>query len=206
MRPGSALCWQASAVAEMQIPFSLRGLQGMVAVEVVANDDPARWGYRLFAGTESLDQIVGFPVCTARVTYPAEGYAAVFGWVQLAQSTDSSGDPTIFEVDPIQVYEQVATPFAWFGVTPVLFDAPSRESTYSMRWRARSWLCTIPDAVISRDVVPVCGFDWGFDIDGRAITLAPPAELSLGVWHEHLLALHARFPTWTFHEAPLRSG
>jgi hypothetical protein len=31
-----------------------------------------------------------------------------------------------FEMDPIAIYRDVATPFAWYGLKPELFDAPSR--------------------------------------------------------------------------------
>jgi hypothetical protein len=74
------------------------------------------------------EELLVWPVCRATVTYPAEGYAAMFGWTQMVCSTDSA--PDRFEMDPIALYQQIPTPYAWFGVRPELFDAPARGSRY----------------------------------------------------------------------------
>jgi hypothetical protein len=84
------------------------------------------------------------------VAYQAQGYAAVFGWTQMVRSTDSA--PDRFEMDPIALYQQILTPYAFFGIRPELFDAPSRESRYDMTWEAHSFLCISPDAVLTRHV------------------------------------------------------
>ena len=47
------------------------------------------------------------------MTYSGHGYAAVFGWTQMVHSTD--GDSGEFETDPIAIYQQIPTPYAWFG-------------------------------------------------------------------------------------------
>jgi hypothetical protein len=62
------------------------------------------------------------------------GYAAIFGWTQLVRSTDSASAG--FEMDPIALYRDVATPFAWYGIRPELFDAPSRDPRANMDWEA----------------------------------------------------------------------
>jgi hypothetical protein len=113
-----------------------------------------------------------FPVCRATVTYPADGYAAIFGWTQLVASTDSATGG--FEMDPIAIYRDVATPFAWYGVRPELFDAPSRDPRADMDWEARSFLCISPDAVLTRHVQAIAGFSWGFTITGDLIALSQP--------------------------------
>jgi len=135
-------------------------------------------------------------VFRATVTYPADGYAAVFGWTQLVRSTDS--DPDQFEMDPIALYQQIPTPYAFFGVRPEMFDAPSREPRYDMAWEARSFLCAGPDAVLTRHVQAVAGFSWGFTISHEDITLAPPAPLGPQAWDSHLDLLRASYPAWTF--------
>jgi len=101
----------------------LRGLSGLIAVSVTPDTDPDAVGYLLLSGGQPADAARGFPVCRARVTYPAEGYAAMFGWTQMVRSTDSA--PDRLEMDPIALYQQVATPYAFFGVRPELFDAPA---------------------------------------------------------------------------------
>jgi hypothetical protein len=68
----------------------------------------------------------------------------------MVRSTDSAPDK--FEMDPIALYQQIPTPYAWFGVRPELFDAPSRDSRYDMTWEAHSFLCVSPDAVLTRHV------------------------------------------------------
>jgi hypothetical protein len=130
------------------------------------------------------------------VAYQAQGYAAVFGWTQVVRSTDSP--PGQFEMDPIALYQQVATPYAFFGVRPELFDAPSRESRHDMTWEAHSFLCTSPDAVLTRHVQAITGFTWGFTINHQDITFARPAALGAEAWESHLDLLRTSYPDWIF--------
>jgi hypothetical protein len=123
----------------LSILFSLRGLSGLISVSLTGNTDPDAIGYLLLSGGQPNDAARGFPVCRATVTYPADGYAAMFGWTQMVRSTDS--DPARFEMDPIAFYQQIPTPYAFFGVRPELFDAPSRDSRDDMTWEAHSFLC-----------------------------------------------------------------
>lgn len=181
---------------DLHIPFSLRGISGLIAVSVTCNTDPDAIGYSLLTGGQPADAARGFPVCRATVTYPAEGYAAVFGWTQLVRSTDSAPDE--FEMDPIAIYRQIPTPYAWFGVKPELFDAPSRASRLDMTWQAHSFLCVSPDAVLTRHVQTVTGFSWGFTINKQVITLTQPAALGPEAWDGHLHLLRTAYPDWTF--------
>lgn len=164
-------------MSRVELPFTLRNVDGVVSVEVEPNDDPAALGYELLAPAVPFEHLTGYPVCTAQIEYPARGYAAMFGWIQFVRSSDSEGDPSIFELDPIYLYREIPTPFAWFGLKPTLFDAPTRETRSPMRWRARSYLCAVPDAVISQEVAPVCGFGWGFDADADSITVVEATAL-----------------------------
>jgi hypothetical protein len=135
-------------------------------------------------------------VCRATVTYPAEGYAAMFGWTQMVRSTDSA--PDRFEMDPIALYQQIPTPYAWFGIRPELFDAPSRGSRHDMAWRAHSFLCVSPDAILTRHVQAIAGFSWGFTIHHKDITFACPAGLGPQAWDSHLDLLRTSYPDWIF--------
>lgn len=96
----------------------------------------------------------GLPVCTATIDYAGTGYAAAMGWVQFVRSTDS-GRPDVFELDPLALYKDVNTPYAFFGITPTLFDAPYRDAEQDLVWRARSYLATTPDAVLTPTAVPL---------------------------------------------------
>ncbi len=181
---------------DLLIPFSLRGISGLIAVAVTRNADPGAIGYSLLSGGLPTDAARGFPVCRGTVTYPAEGYAAMVGWTQMVRSTD--GAPDRFEMDPIALYRQVSTPYAWFGIRPELFDAPSRDSRYDMTWEAHSFLCVSPDAVLTPHVQVIAGFSWGFAVNHQDIAFARPAALRPEAWDSHLDLLRADYPEWIF--------
>jgi hypothetical protein len=190
---------QEDAIADahnLHISFALRGISGLIAISVTANTDPDAIGYSLLTGGQPTDAARGFPVCRAIVTYPAEGYAATFGWTQMVRSTDSA--PDRFAMDPIALYQQIRTPYAFFGGHPELFDAPSRDSRYDMAWEAHSFLRVAPDAVLTRHAQAIAGVSWGFTIDRHTITFAQPAALGPETWDNHLDLLKSSYPAWTF--------
>jgi hypothetical protein len=185
-----------TSVDNLRIDFSLRGISGNIGVSISPNTDPAAIGYSLLSYGLPVDFAVGFPVCRATVTYPADGYAAIFGWTQMVRSTDAATSD--FEMDPIAIYNEVDTPFAWYGTRPELFDAPSRDSREDMTWECHSYLCISPDAVLSRRVQAVAGFSWGFTIAGGDITFARAVALGPAAWDGHLALLRTSYPSWTF--------
>jgi hypothetical protein len=174
----------------------MRDLTGTVEVSIAPNENPDDLGYRLLSGDACTDFARGYPVCRAAVKYPADGYAAVFGWTQMVRSTDRDADN--FEMDPIAIYEHVATPFAWYGLKPALFDAPSRDFQRDLTWLAHSFLCVSPDAVITREVHAVTGFSWGFEVAGGRIGIASAEILGPASWDEHLPLLTLTYPAWNF--------
>jgi hypothetical protein len=183
-------------VAELVIPFGLRGVRGRITVDVGVNEDPLGWGCDLLTGEIPPLAALGFPVCRAVIEYDRDGYAAALGWIQLVQASDSGGEPDAFEIDPIAIYRDVATPYAWFGIKPVFFDAPFRPDRYELRWRARSFLCFSPDAVMSRWVRAATGFRWGFDVHDGEVHLSDLRLLTATAWDEHLALLRSRYPDW----------
>jgi hypothetical protein len=185
----------------VRIPFVLRDIAGHVDVSITANTDPEAIGYSLLFDGSLVDSARGFPICRASITYPADGYAAVFGWTQMVRSTDQSGR---FEMDPIAIYAEVATPFAWFGVKPVAFDAPGRESLYDMTWEAHCFLCVSPDAVLTPRVQVVTGFSWGFTVESSHIRFTEADALTAHDWDAHLDLLRGSYPNWSFDEAGRR--
>jgi hypothetical protein len=180
----------------LRIDFSLRGISGHIRVSISPNTDPAALGYSLLSSGQPVDFARGFPVCRAAVTYPADGYAAIFGWTQMVRSTDAAASG--FEMDPIAIYSDVDTPFAWYGTRPELFDAPSRGTREDMTWECHSYLCISPDAVVSRRVQAVAGFSWGFTIAGGDITFMHAVRLGPAAWDGQLSLLRACYPLWTF--------
>ncbi|WP_229886860.1 hypothetical protein [Streptomyces subrutilus] len=141
----------------------------------------------------------GFPSCTAVVDYPGPGYRALFGWVQLVRSTDNSSAGDGFDMDPFCLFEDAPSPYAFFGVNPTLFDAPSRDPRQRLDWTAHSYLAWTPLDETERRVLPVAGFSWGFGVgaDGR---VAPHAVRALAPadWAGHLPRLRAACPGWVF--------
>jgi hypothetical protein len=71
---------------------------GEVEVDIAANDDPSSLG--------CYEAHRDFPVCTATIRYTGKGYQAMFGWVQLVQSTDAKTSG--FEMDPYFLFPDIA--------------------------------------------------------------------------------------------------
>jgi hypothetical protein len=182
----------------LTVPFELRGTPGEIHVAVLPNVDPVGWGCHLLSAEVPGEAARGFPVCEARIEFAGKGYAAVCGWIQFVRSSDSPGDPQNFELDPTTIYRDVETPYAWYGVKPILFDAPFRTERYPMRWRARSFLCFSPDAVMTRQACLLAGFGWGFDVVSDEIAIKPPVRLASSLWDTHLEVLRDAFPSWRF--------
>jgi len=180
------------------LPFFLRGRAGELRVVINANESPIRVGCDLLDPTLPSDLAVGFPVCEATPTIGLEGYAATCGWIQVVRSTDASDE---FELDPLSLFRDVDMPFAFFGVKPVLFDAPFRETRHDLAWTARAFLCAVPDAVMSKIVVPVAAFEWGFTVTEGSIAIDAATALDVGRWQAHVSLLRAAFPNWTFADA-----
>ena len=117
-------------------------------------------------------------MCNATVDYPALGYDAVLGWVQLVRSDDNESHGAAFEVDPLDFLGDVPHPFCWIGQNPHLFDAPSRSPRRDLDWLAHSFLC-VPDARSDPGLEfhALLGFSWGFAVRGEEILLVPPTRL-----------------------------
>jgi hypothetical protein len=176
----------------LDIEFSYKGDRGCVSVSCVPDDAPAAVG--------KDEDARGFPVCTATIDYAGQGYRALFGWVQLVRSTDSAVERTAFQMDPLRFFEDSPAPYCWYGLVPTLFDAPSRQERKPLAWLAHSFLAVTPwDMGALRQVVPLLGFSWGFEIDaGGRITLVPEARLSAADWTAHIPYLSMSYPTWEF--------
>ena len=74
----------------LEIPFRLRGFDGVVVVEVRACSSPEQSGLTLLEDDLPADTGVGLPLCTATVAYPGLGYGAAmagFNWSAPATGT-----------------------------------------------------------------------------------------------------------------------
>lgn len=182
----------------MDIGFELRGIAGQVSVTCSRNDRPELVG--------SAPESAGFPFCHATVDYPAQGYDAVLGWVQLVRSDDNTSRGRAFEVDPLDFLGDVPHPFCWIGLSPRLFDAPSRTPRLDLDWVAHSFLC-VPDAGADDrvEVHALLGFSWGFRIRDETVQLVAPSRLRPAEWDQDVEVLAGRYPSWRFVDG-FRSG
>ena len=185
--------------ASIAVPFRLRGLDGLVTVDRVANRDPRRWGYDLL-GAFPMEQPEGFPVVRASVGYPAEGYGSTMGWIQLVYIGKEGEDPEEVVVDLTPQHEDANTPYAFWGFRPLFFDAPSTPRA-GIRWVAEAFLATSPDALMTKTVVPVCGFRWGYATTRRPPELLALEPIGAEAWRHGRAVLTERYPAWDFRDA-----
>jgi hypothetical protein len=200
---GGSAYGTVTAVRERAVEFWLRGEVGTVLARVAPNTDPLAIGCGLLDRAVSGTAASGYPVCRAEVQYRPQGYSAAMGWIQLVRSTDGQV-PQEYELDLLALFRHADTPYAFFGIEPELFDAPFRARRVRMLWRARSFLCASPDAVMSRIALPLCAFAWGFSIeeDGSVPNITGPEPLPVSTWAEHARLLEAAHPAWRFRKDP----
>lgn len=116
----------------------------------------------------------------------------------MVRSTDSDDK---WEMDPIPLTKDLNTPFVWFGPEPSLFDGPSRFECKELDWSCRSFLTYVEDGVISKDVIPILGFEWGFWVKDGEVFVKALREVGLDVWDGHLGLLRSQFEGWKFRDS-----
>lgn len=181
---------------QMEIPFTHQAYGGRVIVRLETTLAPTVLGAR--------EGALGLANCKATIEFSAEGYLGLLGWVQLVRSTDNVFNGRQFEMDPFdpfQLYEHAPTPYCWYGITPTLFDAPSRDERIELDWVAHSFLAASPLRGNRRIVTPLLGFSWGFYVtDAKNIQLQPITSLSAADWETHLPYLRDTYNEWQFTE------
>lgn len=178
-------------VDTLTLDFAIHGVTGEVTVAMAANHAPEALGCDPSAQ--------GFPVCEATVDTQLRGYRALLGWVQVVGLRRSPTEERRFVLDPLPVFDGVDTPFGFYGVHPVLFDAPSRrDRTQQLDWLAHSFLCASPAGPMEQLVKPYASFQWGFILDAGTIRFVRPEPLPLATWTNHQPLLETSFPAWQF--------
>ena len=171
--------------------FAVRGVEGRISVTLTANDDPESLGCEPAAA--------GFPVCEATLEAPLRGYRALLGWIQVVGTRSSHLHERRFEIDPLRIFEGLDTPFAFYGLHPTLFDAPSRRDRLQhLDWLAHSFLCGSPSEPMERIIDPIAAFQWGFILDAGVVQLVNAQPLPLSAWARHRTLLSTAFPSWRF--------
>jgi hypothetical protein len=197
----------ANGLNATTIPSRLRGIDGLVTVQYGVNEDPIRWATPCWSWTGSvLSWFGGFPVMQATVEYPAEGYAADMGWLQVVRyEVRDPGEEeraTVFDAPPPQLAD-MEMPYAAFGIRPTFFDVPAMGAKEAL-WDADTFLVYTPDAVLSRVLRPICGFPWGYRLHEGVVLLNPLSFADASHWKRNLSDLRERFSSWTFEEADAR--
>lgn len=189
----------------LKIPFTAHSLPGTVDVTVRKNEDPTAWGYRLiYPGEAPLDVIKGFPVCIANVQYPGQGYLAQMGWIQFLTFTIEGDEKTTVILDRPPLLNDSKSPYAYWGLTPALFDAPAmlmseRLKRPGVNWRADSFLVVSPDGVMTKTVKALASFSWGYKTGhDQSVEIAQPKATNLLEWPGFAKILRQKFPDWTF--------
>jgi hypothetical protein len=189
-------------IMRAEFAFRHRGVDGLIEVSLQSNDDPERWGWPLLGLDVPLEYLVGFPVLEATVEYPAEGYAAVLGWVQVVRYRASDEPDEVVLADVAPQLQGLGMPYVAFGVRPAFFDAPA-ISAPDADWRAWTFLTATPDVLMTRVVAPVCGFRWGYRRSGGSTELVEPVRASAEDWLGTREELTARYPAWEWRPDPV---
>lgn len=165
----------------------------------MTNDDPGRWGYELLEGALSFphEEARGFPVVSARVRYSGEGYGAAMGWIQIVRVREEGGVEEQVIVDKPPQLSDDGSPYCFWGPEPSFFDAPSTTARLEL-WGADAFLVASPDAVMTKEARPVCGFTWGFSNLGAVPEINAVLPIGEEAWTAARETLTKRYPTWSF--------
>ena len=166
-----------------------------VSVKLEPDQDPERHGQHLLGLHDDPMTTKGFPVIQATVSSPlSRTYASLYGWVQI---TNTPGEDWVTDLYPL--FQDLNNPYSFWGAQPTLVDAPSRPpSLEHYDWKARSFLCHGPDAAMTKHVVPLLAFEWGFWIEDYKPYVKRLLELPVASWNEHLELFRSKFSGWTF--------
>jgi hypothetical protein len=177
-----------------------------VEVRRTTNDDPARWGYPLLESALGFpaENARGFPVVSAAVRYAEEGYGAAMGWVQIVCMREDGSSETQTIVDKPPQLADDGSPYCFWGPKPSFFDAPSTTARLAL-WSAHAFLVASPDAVMTKEIRPVCGFSWGYSNLGPGPVAEAVRTIGEEEWSTACDVLAERYPAWRFgpwwHEA-----
>ena len=104
-------------------------------------------------------------------------------------------------MDPYPIFEKSDTPYSIWGADPTDVDAPGRQGVKDYDWSARTFLTYTPDAAMTRHVVPILAFTWGFWLKNYKPYVKKLERLDVSCWNDHLQLFRSRFPDWTFDDS-----
>jgi len=178
--------------ARLTARFQTRGRDGRVEVVIRPNEDPVRSGHTFIAPDIEPAALAGFPVVTASVHLDAVGPAGVFGWIQLVTQ----------RLDHGQIHRAIdavdwMAPMCGFGYLPTFMDAPATPGEADTTWSADTFLVQLPDVSQTKQLKPLCGFQWGFrTVDGKPAGLLPLRAADNAGWRDLRVVLEHEHPSW----------
>ncbi len=188
------------------MPSSLAGKRERYAFATSRTATPIG-GASTSSGSTATSRAAAFPVFEASVSYARDGYAAIFGWIQIVRYWSSVAEaPASDLVDVAPQLRGLGVPFLAFGVRPTCFDAPLDTPEGISRWEALTFLTQTPDGLMTRRVEVILGFRWGYEIERDSPTPIPPVLAEPQDWRYAKARLEAEFPTWAFDPKPADSA
>jgi len=187
-------------MADLTIPFQARGEQGAVHIAYSLNENPARWGFDILGLDGDVSRAAAFPVFDASVSHEREGYAAIFGWIQVVHYWAGASTPERSLLDVAPQLRGFGIPFFSWGVEPRCFDAPLDTPDGITRWQAVTFLMQTPDGLMSRNVEPLLGVTWGYFIADGVPTINDVEHAGQSEWDGLKPILTRDCPEWTFVE------
>lgn len=192
-----------SRLQELEASFSVSGRGRCdVSFTVEPDTDPERHGLALLGLYNDINDIKGFPVVRGAVSSPeSRTYGSIYGWVQIFSTSE---DP--WAMDHYPTFEGINSPFCIWGSEPTLVDAPTRLNLEKFDWTARSFLCYTPDVGMTKRVVPILAFEWGFLIEDHKPYVKELRQLDAACWNEHLEMFRGKYTEWTFDHVDEQHG
>jgi hypothetical protein len=194
-------------VANSTFLFVARGLPGEVRITYSVNENPDRWGFDILGLEGDVSRAAAFPVFEASVSYEREGYASIFGWIQVVHYWGANAAaPEWSLLDAPPQLRGLGAPFLTWGLEPRCFDAPLDTPDGISRWQAVTFLTQTPDGLLTRTVEPLVGMTWGYSIADGKPTISPLSAARQQDWDGVRETLEHDCPLWTFgDELPLQS-
>lgn len=193
-----------SAPQDLTIPFQVphRG-PCTVSVHIEPDNDPTKHGQTLLDIYPDPLSILGFPILNASVSSPeSRTYAAIYGWIQI---TYTPGEDWVMDIYPL--FQDLKSPFAFWGAEPQMVDLPGRDLSkdewkdIDHDWTARTFLCYSPDAAMTKTVVPILAFEWGWWLrKGGKVFVKKAKVLNVETWNDHVGLLRGKYEGWDFRE------
>ena len=181
-----------------EFPFFIRDYAGELKINYHVNKNPDIWGFSKLDLPFSIETAKGFPVCEATISYEGKGYHSVFGWIQTIEMDIKDEQQQSSFVDVGVLFKEIDMPFFSFGNLPILFDAPCIKNIQNMSWTAQSFLVTIGDVMMTKDIYYVTGFEWGYDIVDGLPNIKPIKKLNEDDWNKQTIFLNKEYNTWNF--------